>query len=109
MPVLETNSYPKCANLEQCSGSKFEGMSNDAISGRKLIGYKTLDIANQRMAIYNALLPPANEFWGNVIFSQVFVWWGGLCPGGVSIGRPPRLNQKKRAVHIPLECFFVKI
>ena len=62
MPVLETISdkhahrtcITKCAHLEQCYGSKLEEMSNVATSSCKLIGYKTLDAANQQIDIHNA-------------------------------------------------------
>ena len=62
MPVLETISdnqvhrtcITKCATLDQCSGSKFEGTSIETASTCKLIGYKTLDIANEQMDINNA-------------------------------------------------------
>ena len=62
MLVLETISdnqvhrtcITKCATLNQCSGSKFEGTSIETASTCKLIGYKTLDVANQQMDINNA-------------------------------------------------------
>ena len=74
MPVLETITgnraktacVTKCSHMEQCSGSKFEGTSIDTASTCKLIGYKTLDIANQQMDI------------NNVFFKSDFQ----LCPDG---------------------------
>ena len=68
------------------------------------------------------LLPPANEVWGKVIFSQVSVcpqrglcmmslpvwslWGGGLCPGCLPTENPLPPDYEKRAVRILLECFF---
>ena len=62
MPVLETISdsqayrtcVTKCATLDTCSTSKFEGIDIDSSSTCKLIGYKTLDATNQLMDIHNA-------------------------------------------------------
>ena len=45
-----------------------------------------LDLLNEK-SNWQYLLPPANEVWNKVMFSQVFVCpQGGLCPEGVSVG-----------------------
>ena len=79
----------------------------------------------ERMFI-SPLLPPANEVWGKVMFSQVYVHTGegvlpvggsafgggGSASGGWGLGRPPTRTRKagrpleNRAVCL-LECFFV--
>ena len=54
------------------------------------------------------ILPPVNEVWGKVMFSEVFV-----CPQGVSVQgvetphlrqRPPPCYGKENAVRVLLEC-----
>ena len=68
-----------------------------------------LHIFTARMVNF-LFLPPANEVWGKVIFSQASV-----CPRageGVSLtetppDRDPPLHGKKRAVRILLECILI--
>ena len=50
----KTICVARCAHMEHCSGIKFQGMSIDTVSTCKLIGYKTLDAANQQIDIHNA-------------------------------------------------------
>ena len=89
------------------------------------------------LSVQIQLLPPANQVWGKVMFSEAFVcpqgvlcmislpaWPGGslskgglcpwgLCPGGgslfwgVSVGGRQLPYGKERAVHILLECILV--
>ena len=35
-----------------------------------------------QLSVTDTLLPPANEVWGKVMFSQVFVHWGRGLPSG---------------------------
>ena len=50
----KTICVARCTHIEHCSGSKFEEMSIDTASTCKLIGYKTLDGANQQIDVHNA-------------------------------------------------------